>query len=109
MKLKKKMGGFVQTAELVLLSTVLVTGLTVGLVNVRDAVTTELEDVAQSIGALDQSYSIRGVESSSGSNEYNYVAGSEWVDAQDDFPAGDDGVISFTSVAPAADGAESGS
>ena len=52
LKLKKKMGGFVQTAELVLISTVLVTGLTVGLVNVRDSVNAELEDVAEAVGSL---------------------------------------------------------
>lgn len=111
MKLKKKMGGFVQTAELVLLSTVLVTGLTVGLVNVRDAVTTELEDVAQSIGSIDQSYSFQGVESNSGSSStiYNYVAGSAWVDAPDDFPSGDLDVINFTTVNPAPAGTEAGS
>ncbi len=89
MKLKKKMGGFVQTAELVLISTVLVTGLTVGLVNVRDAVNTELEDVAESVGALNQSYSFAGIEADSGSGT-NFVQGSEWTDSQDkNFPSGD--------------------
>lgn len=108
MKLKKKMGGFVQTAELVLLSTVLVTGLTVGLVNVRDAVTSELEDVAQSIGALDQTYKFMGIESSSGTGDNNFVAGTTWVDATDAFPAGDTTSITYE-TGPAASGTEAGS
>lgn len=99
MKLKKKMGGFVQTAELVLISTVLVTGLTVGLVNVRDAVTTELEDVATSVGALNQSYSFLGVQSTSGST--NYVSGSAWQDGLDTFPSGDGALIDYIKAAPA--------
>lgn len=106
MKLKKKMGGFVQTAELVLLSTVLVTGLTVGLVNVRDAVTTELEDVAESIGALDQSYSFYGVESTSGSE--NYVSGSTWTDSTDSYEADDTARILFNSDGTIDVGTESG-
>ncbi|MBV2204662.1 MAG: hypothetical protein KUL87_04500 [Pseudomonas sp.] len=94
MKLKKKMGGFVQTAELVLLSTVLVTGLTVGMANLRDAVNEELEDVAESVGALDQSYSFYGVQASSGS-DVNFTVGSSWTDGPDSFPAGDQVTITY--------------
>lgn len=105
MKLKKKMGGFVQTAELVLISTVLVTGLTVGLVNVRDAVNTELEDVAESVGSLDQSYAFTGVVTTSGATQY--VAGSEWTDGLDvTFNSGDDVRITYQ-LAPTSDEAGS--
>ena len=103
MKLKKKMGGFVQTAELVLISTVLVTGLTVGLVNVRDAVNTELEDVAESVGSLDQGYSFTGIVSS-GAGDANFIAGSQWIDGVDGlttFASGDDTPISY--VRPASE------
>jgi len=96
MKLKKKMGGFVQTAELVLISTVLVTGLTVGLVNVRDAVNTELEDVAESIGSLDQSYAFTGIVTSGAAE--NFVSGSTWLDTEDNqstFASGDGDFISY--------------
>lgn len=80
--LKKKMGGFVQTAELVLLSTVLVTGLTVGLVNLRDTMNSELEDVAESVGALNQRYSFSGIETDSGAAG-SFVSGSQWIDKKD--------------------------
>ncbi len=111
MKLKKKMGGFVQTAELVLISTVLVTGLTVGLVNVRDAVNTELEDVAESVGALDQSYKFYGV-TTSGSGAVgtaNFVSGSSWTDSTDSYPADDTARISFSATSTIDAGNESGS
>lgn len=101
MKLKKKMGGFVQTAELVLLSTVLVTGLTVGVVNIRDAVNAELEDVAESIGSLDQSYSFTGIEVDSGSTTY-FVAGSAWTDSADTSAAGGDDQLSTYALEAAA-------
>lgn len=98
--LKKKMGGFVQTAELVLLSTVLVTGLTVGLVNLRDTMNSELEDVAESVGALDQSYSFTGIQATSGSG--NYVNGTQWFDNQDTaFGGGDGEAISYARAASA--------
>ncbi|MBA6365880.1 hypothetical protein H4J42_19225, partial [Colwellia sp. BRX8-8] len=44
---KKKQGGFVMTSELLLLSTTIVIGLVVGLSTMRDAVTAEMEDVAE--------------------------------------------------------------
>lgn len=104
--LKKKMGGFVQTAELVLLSTVLVTGLTVGLVNLRDTMNSELEDVAESVGALNQSYEFTGVEATSGGGT-NFVMGSKWADKADTtFPGSDSVAITYLRAASAT---ESGS
>ena len=58
---KKKEAGFVLTSELVLIVTILVIGMTVGLVTMRDALNAEMEDVAEAIGALDQTYSIDGI------------------------------------------------
>jgi hypothetical protein len=55
--------GFVITSELLLIVTILVIGLIVGLVVVRDAVVQELGDVAAAIGALDQSYQFNGTTS----------------------------------------------
>jgi Flp pilus assembly pilin Flp len=53
--------GFIVSAELVLIATIVVIGMIVGLTAVRDAVVTELADVAGAIGCLNQSYSYGGV------------------------------------------------
>jgi len=53
--------GFVVSAELVLIATVLVIGLLVGLVTIRDQVVQELADVADAISEVDQSFSFSGV------------------------------------------------
>ena len=48
--------GFVISSELILIATVLVIGLLVGMVTLRDQVTQELADVADAISELSQSY-----------------------------------------------------
>jgi hypothetical protein len=61
--------GAVVSAELVLVLTILVIGMIVGLAAVRDAVVTELADVAQAIANIDQTYgypAIAGHHSSTG-------------------------------------------
>jgi hypothetical protein len=57
----KKQAGFIVSAELVLVATVLVIGLIVGMVAIRDAVTAEMGDVAEAIGSADQSYFYDGI------------------------------------------------
>lgn len=52
--------GFVVSAELVLISTVLIIGLVTGLTCLRNAVNDELSDVACAISSLDQSYCYTG-------------------------------------------------
>ena len=59
-KLWKDEAGFVVSAELIFIATLLVIGLVTGWVAVRNAVTSELTEVAQAIGAVDQSYSYCG-------------------------------------------------
>jgi hypothetical protein len=58
---QKKQAGFIVSAELVLIATILVIGLIVGMVAIRDALTAEMGDVAEAIGSLDQSYSYDGI------------------------------------------------
>ena len=58
----KNKTGFILTSETVLIATVLVIGMLVGLVVVRDAVVAEAEDVAEGLGALDQTYHYRGLQ-----------------------------------------------
>ena len=54
-------GGII-SSELVLVGTIMVIGTTVGLSAVRDAVLSEMGDLADAVGVLDQSYTIPGVE-----------------------------------------------
>jgi len=53
--------GFIVSAELVLVSTILVLGMTVGLSEVSFAVNQELEDVASAFGSINQSYRYEGL------------------------------------------------
>jgi hypothetical protein len=52
--------GFVISAELVLVATILVIGLIVGMVSLRNQIVQELVDVGQAIGSLSQSYCFAG-------------------------------------------------
>lgn len=89
----KKQKGFVLTSELIILSTSMVAALVIGLSTLRDSVTSELEDVAEAIGSLDQSYVFDGMINAEGTAE---VSGSGFVDSVDVY-AGDGS--SFTFVA----------
>lgn len=89
----KKQKGFVLTSELIILSTSMVAALVIGLSTLRDSVTSELEDVAEAIGALDQSYAFDGLINAEGTAE---VSGSAFIDSVDVY-AGDES--SFTFVA----------
>lgn len=80
MKKQKKEAGFIVTAELILIATILVIGMIVGLVAIRDAVTAEAGDVAEAIGAIDQSYFFEGIIDE-GTNAA--ISGSSWNDEAD--------------------------
>lgn len=104
--LKRKQGGFIMTTELVLLVTVMVVGMIVGLVSMRDSVNAEMEDVAEAIGSLDQSYSFDGIENV---QQTAFIDGSVFTDAED-VNAGD--TVGFTYTLPsneAANGSGTGS
>ncbi len=90
----KKQGGFILTSEAILLSTVLVIGLTAGLVTVRDAMNAEMEDVAEAIGNLDQTYAFNGIANAEGTAA---IAGSAYGDAVD-AAAGDGVTFAFTAT-----------
>ncbi|MFP6763141.1 MAG: hypothetical protein VB858_05975 [Planctomycetaceae bacterium] len=70
--------GFVVSTELVLASTLLVVGITIGQVTLRDAVISEIADTASAINDINQSYSYTSVTGHSSS-----VAGSSFTDATD--------------------------
>lgn len=87
----RQQAGFIMTAELILLVTIMVIGMIVGLVTMRDAATAEMEDVAEAIGQLDQSYAFNGLKSA---NDTAVVDGSAFGDAADT-NAGDNSEFTF--------------
>ena len=86
--LVKDEAGFIISAELVLVATILVIGMIVGLSEVQHAVVQELNDVADAIGSLNQSYSFSGFSAKKSGNGGNgvksFTNGSAFVDLSDD-------------------------
>ena len=99
--------GFVVSIELILIATIAVIGLITGLTAARDAVVSELSDVAGAVQDLNQSYSYNGVTGHAAA-----TAGSDFADALDFCDSAGDGAgeadncIVFTG-APADEGAAS--
>ncbi len=69
---------FVVSTELILVATILVIGMTVGLVTLRDQVVQELADVAAAFSRSEQAYSFSGMTGHSAS-----AAGSLFADTMD--------------------------
>ncbi len=85
-KLLQDESGFIVSAELVLVATLLVIGLIVGLSEVQHAVVAELNDVGDAIGKLNQSYSFSGFSKCSifGYEIKAFTRGSSFADQQDE-------------------------
>jgi hypothetical protein len=84
-KLFNDEAGFVVSAELVLVATIGVLAMVVGLASVRDAVLSELCDVASAFGAIDQSYNYRSTSKPGGTTKgHGNSAGSGYNDLSDD-------------------------
>jgi hypothetical protein len=77
---RSKQSGFIVTIELLLLAAICVIGLIVGMTNVRDSVLSELSDVSESIGALNQGYSVSAVSNLAGTAA---TGGSAFTDVAD--------------------------
>jgi hypothetical protein len=76
--------GFIISAELVLVATILVIGLIVGMVSLRNQVVEELVDVGQAIGALSQSYAFAGTLGFPGCGSIGaWTDGSGYIDVRD--------------------------
>jgi Flp pilus assembly pilin Flp len=84
--------GFVISAELVLVATLLVIGLVVGMAEVQSAVVQELNDVGEAIGHVNQTYYYTGFRAYKsffgggwgfGGGLKSYTAGSAFVDGID--------------------------
>lgn len=77
--------GFVVSAELVLIATLLVIGLIVGLSEVQHAVVAELNDVADGVGSVNQGFYYGGMSARKNSGGYkSYAFGSSFHDTTDD-------------------------
>ncbi len=76
--------GAVISAELVLVLTILVIGVIVGLSEVAVAVNTELNDISNAIGSLDQSFFFTGFHAGVQAKQKSATGGSMWNDAHDD-------------------------
>jgi hypothetical protein len=79
----KKQAGFVVTAELLLITTILGLGLITGYTKVRDQVLAELSDTGSAIGAINQSYELQGTQWGSGNANVANVSGFSFTDATD--------------------------
>lgn len=76
---------FVVSAELVLVATIVVIGMIVGLSEVQHSVVSELNDVADAIGSLNQSYCFSGFSAYKGHGQVkSMTAGSAFRDVADD-------------------------
>ncbi len=78
MRLWRDEAGFVVSTELILIATILVIGVITGLVTIRDAVVTELADVADAISEVNQSYVWGGITAHCAT-----TSGSTFVDQTD--------------------------
>lgn len=77
--------GFIVSAELILVATVLVIGLIVGMSEIQHAVNAELNDVADAIGSLNQSYFYTGFSATKMDGSIkSAVEGSSFDDVADD-------------------------
>ncbi len=89
--------GFIISMELILIASIVVIGILMGLVSVRDGMVSEMSDVAGSIQDMNQTYYYRGVTGHS-----SRTAGSSWLDRRDwcdtaeDSVFADDNCITFT-------------
>jgi len=85
----KKNGGFVVTAELLLVTTILTLGIITGMVKLRDQAVAELSDAGSAIGSINQSYTVQGTNWTNDLGEIANVSGFAYNDSVDD---GDPGV-----------------
>ena len=81
----KDEAGFVVSAELILVSTIVVLSLVVGLSEVANGVNEELEDVGSAIGSLNQTFRYSGFTGHKGAIAgTNFVDGPDFCDGQND-------------------------
>ncbi len=83
-KLWKDEAGFIVSAELVLVATMLVIGMIVGLTVVRNQVVQELGDLGAALGMISQGYEYTGVSKADTTTTFAVTDGSGWDDLIDE-------------------------
>ncbi len=78
MKLWRDDVGGILCTEIVMVGTILVCGVITGLSALRDAVITELDDIAAAVGTIDQGFAIQGATAHS-----SVTASARYTDLQD--------------------------
>ena len=74
--------GFIISAELVLVATIVVISMVVGLACIRNQVVQELIDVAQAIGSINQSFAYTGIDTPC-DHRFGWVGGAYYIDVRD--------------------------
>lgn len=100
--------GFLISAELILIFTLMFCGVAVGSAVLRDAVVQEFGDVAEAVGSLNQSYQFNSVSAPSSGETVSFHAacsGSGFADQADDC---DCDPITFAVITPKTDPQGSG-
>ncbi|MEW4561253.1 hypothetical protein AB1K70_01935 [Bremerella sp. JC770] len=101
--------GFVVSAELILIATIAVLGLIVALDTVRNAITSELSDVAGAIQDVNQSYTWSGVVGHSATVAgSSYADDTDFCDGEEDPENADDNCIAHPSAGGAITAEEDG-
>jgi hypothetical protein len=105
-RLRVDESGFIISAELMLIATIVVLGLVVGLTVVRDTMNTELADTATSLGTINQSYSFGGATGHGSSNAGSFFADrADFGDSTSSSSAGSGtGGINFVPASPETSG-----
>ncbi len=76
--------GVVLSAELVLISTILVLGMIVGLVELQCSIIAELSDLSSAFGNIDQSFEVSGFSSTKGQGQFKARSfGAKYSDRSD--------------------------
>lgn len=70
--------GFIVSMELILIASIMIIGIMMGMVSVRDGMVSEMSDVAGALQDITQTYSFRGITGHSAE-----TAGSSWLDRRD--------------------------
>lgn len=84
MKFWNDEAGVIISAELILVLTIAVLATVVGLTEVAVAINTELNDISNAFGSINQSYCYTGFISTCGGKSKSFFAGSSFSDSVDD-------------------------
>ncbi len=82
-KLWNDEAGFIISAELVLVATILVIGLIIGMVSLRNQIVQELVDVGQAIGSISQSFCFAGTQGNCNGIVFGWTDGTCFLDKRD--------------------------